>query len=103
MSIFFFLARLDNAGIVAVTNKGRSRNLATNIVLKSIFALQARNGVRICTEYVPSLENIADPLSRGNIAAFLANFPEATQQASFPLPSHLTTKLISLSRPPTPS
>ena len=33
-----FLARSDNAGIVAVTNKGRSHNPATNIVLKSIFA-----------------------------------------------------------------
>ena len=98
-----FLARSDNAGIVAVTNKGRSRSPATNIVLKSVFALQARNNVRIRTEYVPSRENIADPLSRGDIAAFLANFPGATQQASFPLPDHLTTKLISLSLPPTRS
>lgn len=91
-----FLVRSDNAGIVAVTNKGRSRSAATNAILKQIFALQAKNSVRIHTEYVPSRENIADALSRGDIASFLAGFPLAAQQVSFPLPDHLIGKLTSL-------
>ncbi|KAG2121457.1 hypothetical protein DEU56DRAFT_715617, partial [Suillus clintonianus] len=60
-----FLVRSDNTGIVAVTNKGRSRSNTTNIILKHIFALQAQHDIRIRTEYVPSRENIADALSRG--------------------------------------
>ncbi|KAG1874842.1 hypothetical protein F4604DRAFT_1581871, partial [Suillus subluteus] len=91
-----FLVRSDNAGVVAVTNKGRSRSKATNLTLKQIFALQALNGVRIRTEYVPSCENIADALSRGDIATFLAGFPIASQKVAFPLPDHLSEKLISL-------
>lgn len=54
------------------------------------------NGIRLRTEYVPSRDNIADALSRGDIAAFLAGFPLAAEQASFNLPDHLEGKLISL-------
>ncbi|KAG1857014.1 hypothetical protein DFJ58DRAFT_727031 [Suillus subalutaceus] len=43
----------DNAGVVAVTNKGRSHSKATNLTLKQIFALQALNGVRIRTDWFP--------------------------------------------------
>ncbi|KIK37637.1 hypothetical protein CY34DRAFT_92413, partial [Suillus luteus UH-Slu-Lm8-n1] len=91
-----FLVRSDNAGIVAVTNKGRSRSAATNTVLKQIFALQAQHSVRIHMEYVSSRENIADALSCGDVAAFLSGFPLAAQQVSFPLPDNLIGKLISL-------
>ncbi|OJA18929.1 hypothetical protein AZE42_12982 [Rhizopogon vesiculosus] len=42
-----FLVHSDNAGIVAVTNKGRSHSAATNSILKHIFALQASNSIRI--------------------------------------------------------
>jgi hypothetical protein len=91
-----FLVRSDNAGVIAVTNKGCSCSEAINSILKQIFTLQACNGIHIHTEYIPSHENIADALSRGDIAAFLAGFPGASQKVSFPLPSHLLGKLISL-------
>ncbi|KZP04559.1 hypothetical protein FIBSPDRAFT_680553, partial [Athelia psychrophila] len=66
-----FLVRSDNAGIVAVTNKGRSRSAETNRILKHVYLLQARHGVRICSEYVRSRDNIADALSRGDVQGFL--------------------------------
>ena len=36
-----FLVRSDNAGIVFVTNKGRSRSWETNQILKHMYLLQA--------------------------------------------------------------
>ncbi|KAJ7697729.1 hypothetical protein B0H17DRAFT_838717, partial [Mycena rosella] len=63
--------RSDNSGVVAVTNKGRSKSRETNKILKHIYSLQAQNRVRIRSEYVPSRENISDALSRGDIPAFL--------------------------------
>lgn len=89
-----FLVRSDNSGIVAVTNKGRSRSRETNQVLKHIYQLQARQGVRIHAEYVSTRDNIADALSRGDVAGFLAGFPSVTTQVSLPLPSHLVGKLV---------
>ncbi|KAG0691647.1 hypothetical protein DFH29DRAFT_819244, partial [Suillus ampliporus] len=91
-----FLVCSDNAGIVAVTNKGRSRSRTTNDILKHIFMLQAQHNIRIRTEYVPSRENIADALSCDDIATFLAGFPLVAQKASFPLPEHLADKLTSV-------
>lgn len=89
-----FLVRSDNAGIVAVTNKGRSRSAETNRILKHVYLLQARHGVRICSEYVRSRDNIADALSRGDVQGFLAGFPSVSTQVSIPLPEHLIGKLV---------
>ncbi|KZP09831.1 hypothetical protein FIBSPDRAFT_669652, partial [Athelia psychrophila] len=60
-----FLVRSDNTGIVAVTNSGRSRSKSTNEILKHVYLLQARQGIRIRAEYVSTRDNIADALSRG--------------------------------------
>lgn len=89
-----FLVRSDNSGIVAVTNKGRSRSRETNQILKHIYLLQARHGVRIHSEYVSTRINIADALSRGDVEGFLSGFPMVTSQVSIPLPEHLVGKLI---------
>jgi len=89
-----FLVRSDNSGIVAVTNKGRSRSPETNAILKHVYQLQAENSIHLQAVYVPTRSNIADALSRGNIAAFLAGFPGASSPASFPLPSHLSNRLV---------
>ena len=90
-----FLVRSDNMGIVTVTNKGRSRSLETNIVLKRLYLLQARLGIRLRTVYVPSTKNISDPLSRGDVVSFLQAFPSITERIVFELPSHLSSRLIS--------
>lgn len=83
------LVRSDNSGIVALVNKGRSRNRPTNEVLKSIYRMLADLGLSLHTSHVASEDNISDPLSRGDIAAFLARFPEASHQVPVPIPSHL--------------
>lgn len=89
-----FLVRSDNSGVVAVMNKGRSRSRATNRVLKQVYLLQAQHGIRLHTEYVSTRVNIADALSRGDVAGFLAGFPSVTMQTSTILPEHLVGKLI---------
>lgn len=89
-----FLVRSDNTGVVAVTNKGRSRSRATNRILKEIYLLQAQQGIRLHTEYVSTRVNISDALSRGDVAGFLAGFPSVNTQASIDLPKHLAGKLI---------
>lgn len=45
--------------------------------------------------YVPSSDNISDPLSRGEIPLFLAGFPIARHRTDLPLPIHLLGKLTS--------
>jgi hypothetical protein len=92
---FTFLVRSDNAGVVSVTNKGRSRSRETNKILKHIYLLQAQHQIRLKSVHVTSRENISDALSRGAIKEFLTGFPGVNIQASVPLPSHLADKLIS--------
>ncbi|KAF8579964.1 hypothetical protein K439DRAFT_1235906, partial [Ramaria rubella] len=62
-----FLVHSDNAGIVTVTNKGRSCSHETNQILKHIFALQARHRIRIITSHVSTRDNISDALSCGDL------------------------------------
>ncbi|KAJ7126509.1 hypothetical protein C8R43DRAFT_820863, partial [Mycena crocata] len=63
--------RSDNSGVVAVTNKGRSKSRETNQILKYVYLLQAQSRVRLKAEHVTSRDNISDALSRGDIPAFL--------------------------------
>lgn len=91
-----YLVRSDDIGMVEVMNKGRSCSLQTNAVLKHVYQLQAENGFRLHTVYVPTRTNIADALSRGDIKAFMAGFPGAEMPIPIPLPPHLSGKLIQL-------
>jgi hypothetical protein len=69
------LVRSDNAGIVAVTNKGRSHSRETNKILKHVYALQAQNHLRLKATHVASRFNISNALSQGAIKEFLEGFP----------------------------
>jgi hypothetical protein len=91
-----FLVRSDNAGVVFVTNKGRSRSHETNKILKYVYQLQAQHRVRLKSVHVASRDNISDALLRGAIKEFLTGFPSVDTQISIPLPDHLADKLISL-------
>ena len=91
-----FLVRSDNAGVVFVTNKGRSRSRETNKILKHIYQLQACHRIRLKSMHVASRNNISDALSRGKIKEFLTGFPSVDTQISLPLPTNLADKLISL-------
>jgi hypothetical protein len=90
------LVRSDNAGIIAVTNKGRSRGHETNKILKHIYTLQAQNHHRSKATHVASRFNISNALSRRAIKEFLEGFPSVNIQASVHLPDHLSDKLTSL-------
>jgi len=58
-----YLVCSNNSGVVAVLNKGCSRNQNTNEVLKRIYQLQAQSGAHLHATYVTSWDNIADALS----------------------------------------
>lgn len=89
------LVRSDNTGVVAVVNKGRSRNENTNEVLKHIYTNLASLRLRLVATFIPSRENITDALSRGDVPSFLHGFPSAATPSSLPLPAYLTGKLMS--------
>ena len=91
-----FLVRSDNAGIIAVTNKGQSCSRETNKILKHVYLLQAQHHIRLKMIHVTSCDNISDALSRGAISKFLAGFPSVNIHASIPLPDHLSGKMVSL-------
>jgi hypothetical protein len=91
-----YLVCSDNAGVVSVLNKGRSRSQNTNTVLKNIYSILASSSIRLTAVYVPSRLNVADALSRGDITAFLKGFPGAHTKSTFPLPGHLAQLLVTL-------
>jgi len=57
------LVQLDNAGIVAVVNKGCSCSHETNKILKHIYTLLAQHQIHLKSIYIPSHTNISDALS----------------------------------------
>lgn len=93
------LLRSDNMGIVHVVGKGRSRSPATNEVLRRLYKALAHRGLSLSSIYVASSSNITDSLSRGDISAFLHDFPTATYTLP-PLPLALHPYLEPLAWPP---
>ena len=91
-----FLVHSDNAGIIAVTNKGWSCSRETNKILKHIYLLQAQHHIQLKSTHITSCNNISDALSHGAINDFLTGFPSINIHASIPLPDHLSGKMISL-------
>jgi hypothetical protein len=89
-----FLVRSDNAGVVAVTNKGWLRSRTTNQTLKHVYLLQVQSGAHVRAIHVAGRENVSDALSRGDVNGFLKGFPSATTKVSLPLPKHLSDKLF---------
>ena len=95
LSVSKLLVWSDNMGIVHVVNKGRSRSLNTNNMLREIFTLLAASALLLHTEYIKSKINIADSLSRGDTAGFLKNFPDATTKTNCCMSQHLQYLLLS--------
>jgi len=77
-------------GVVHFINRGRSHNREANKILKNIYSLAAQERVILKSKYVSSGDNISDPLSRGNLAAFLYRFSAATAAPFLTLPIHLS-------------
>ncbi|RDX47954.1 hypothetical protein OH76DRAFT_1327085, partial [Lentinus brumalis] len=65
------LIRSDNMSVVHVLNSGRSRSSRVNAVLRRIYLTLAKRGLHVAATHVPSRLNVADALSRGDIAGFL--------------------------------
>ena len=88
-----FLVQSDNMGVVEIIKKGRCRSTTSNETLKDIYRLLAEAKISLQAVYVQSHNNLADPLSRGDIPAFLLHFSRAVHKVSLPPPPHLQSKL----------
>ena len=60
-----FLIRSDNQGVIHAIQGGKSRSPEQNLVLQRITLLLSHHRLWIFSLYVPSLDNLADPPSRG--------------------------------------
>lgn len=76
--------RSDNSGVVGAMKVAMSRNYQQNGILRCIIFLCQEHAIWITTDWVPSLNNLADGPSRGE-------FPPATDLFPFPprVPYHL--------------
>jgi hypothetical protein len=79
-----FLINSDNQGVIHAIKGGKSRSPVQNLVLQHITSLLSRHKLWISSSYVPSLDNLADPPSRGLPAV---GFSRAS--SSFSLPTYL--------------
>ncbi|KIJ51913.1 hypothetical protein M422DRAFT_26588 [Sphaerobolus stellatus SS14] len=57
--------------------------------MKEIYKILAQENIQLVARHVTSEQNISDPLSRGDVRAFLQRFPAARTQAKMSLPPHL--------------
>jgi hypothetical protein len=60
-----FLIKSDNQGVIHAIEGGKSRSPQQNLVLQRITLLLSQHRLWISSLYVPSLDNLADPPSRG--------------------------------------
>ena len=78
-----FLIKSDNHGVIQAIEGGKSRSPSQNAVLQHITTLLTQHKMWISSLYIPSLDNLADPPSRGLPAT------GRSRATSFYLPSHL--------------
>jgi hypothetical protein len=60
-----FSIKSDNQGVIHAIQGGRSRSPQQNLVLQRITLLLSHHRLWISSVYIPSLDNLADPPSRG--------------------------------------
>jgi hypothetical protein len=60
-----FLIKSDNQGVIHAIEGGKSRSPQQNLVLQRITSLLSYHKLWLSSLYVPSLDNLADPPSRG--------------------------------------
>ena len=60
-----FLIKSDNQGVIHAIEGGKSCSPQQNTVLQRITTLLSQHKLWVSSLYVPSLENLADPPSRG--------------------------------------
>jgi hypothetical protein len=79
------LIRSDNQGTIGSMEKGRSRNIHINLAIRRTYAIFANLFITPVIEYVPSADNLADPISRGEVGHLDPN-----QLIHISLPEELT-------------
>jgi hypothetical protein len=90
-----FIIKSDNQGVIYAIQGGKSRSPEQNVVLQRITTLLLRYKIWISSSYVPSLQNLADPPSRG-----LPLLTHSRAVDTFDLPDTLSPFLV---RPPIPT
>lgn len=60
-----FIIKSDNQGVIHAIQGGKSRSPAQNTVLQRITSILSQHRLWISSFYVPSVDNLADPPSRG--------------------------------------
>jgi hypothetical protein len=84
-----FTINSDNQGVIYAIQGGKSRSPKQNAVLQRITSLLLHHKIWISSSYVPSLQNLADPPSRG-----LPLFTHSRASSTFELPIILHSFLI---------
>ena len=84
-----FLIKSDNQGVIHAIEGGKSRSPEQNIVLQRITLLLSHHKFWISSLYVPSLNNLADPPSRG-----LPAFNRSRASSTFQIPHSLHPFLV---------
>lgn len=83
------LVHSDNSGVIGAFERGRSRNFQVNNSIRRTEAICRAANLWIRLQYVASLNNRADPVSRGVLDARLDPLP-----INFELPSELAPFLV---------
>jgi hypothetical protein len=84
-----FLIKSDNQGVIHAIEGGKSRSPEQNLILQRITLLISQHSLWISSLYVPSVDNLADPPSRGLPARHRVRAP-----TTFTLPSSLHPFLV---------
>lgn len=61
------LIRSDNQGVIGAWQKGRGRNFEVNLSIRRAQAITLDRHISLSFIYVESAENLADPISRGDL------------------------------------
>lgn len=70
------LIRSDNQGAIAAFEKGRCRNYMTNLAICRSALLSHEAQLHFLFSYVPSADNLADPISRGILPSISTRIPD---------------------------
>jgi hypothetical protein len=78
------LIHSDNQGVIEAYKKGRSRNFEVNLSIRRSGPILLANNLSISIQYIESIRNPADPISRGDLG------PESLRlETTIQLPSEL--------------
>ena len=73
----------DNEVAVGVHNKGATKEAALDAMARAMAHTMLRHGFEARSKHVPSEEMLADPLSRGDEAAFLRRYADSGLAARY--------------------